>query len=125
MYRFKGRQYMISGVDISVGDDLGRLLIVISFVCSLPRLRQCAEMAFKNQSKHLKKKKKKRKTTFLRIKWQLQTFFFCCWSLPSNLGQTKRDGSLFFFQTHVSLCRKLLFSIQCIRWLAIPLSLYR
>jgi hypothetical protein len=34
---------MISGVDISVGDDLGRLLIVISFVCSLPCLRQCAE----------------------------------------------------------------------------------
>jgi hypothetical protein len=61
MYRFKGRQYMISGVDISVGDDLGRLLIVISFVCSLPRLRQCAEMAFKNQSKHLKKKKKKKR----------------------------------------------------------------
>jgi len=48
---------MISGVDISVGDDLGRLLIVLSFVCSLPRLRQCAEMV-------------------LRIKWQLQTFFF-------------------------------------------------
>lgn len=43
---------MISGVDISVGDDLGRLLIVISILCSLPCLHQCSEMAYKNQSKH-------------------------------------------------------------------------